>query len=190
MLLKCSILGILIAAVAIMVTSCTGVTDNQLALDPIFAEADTLRTSITLNRAEFSQLKNEYILTLDDTHLYRMNELMKLVREDLKFADFFHQYSKYYHKGIDHERWKIADTTYRLGRTTLCEMMLDTGELQFLYAGDMAGAAGNLRAVVSEFPEKGFSGYVAKAKMYLQEIEKAGLHAAVQQPTQQQQEVH
>lgn len=170
-----------LSALLYTLTACTGISEQQLTLDPTYAKTLRIHNSISLKRSEFHQLQNEYVLDLEDAHLERMSQLMKLVREELLLAEYIKQNNKYYREGIAYERWKLAENTLKLGRKTLCEMMLDTGMLQMLYA-DKEKASTLFNAVVSEFEEEGFPGYVEQAREFLQEIERAGLYASAKKP--------
>ncbi len=171
-----------------LLTACAGISEKKLTLDPVFAETEKINTAVSLKRSEFTQLKNEYALTQQAINLDRMSELVRIVSGELERAEYFQQNYKYYRKGLDYERWKSAGNTYRLCRKTLCEMMLDTGKLQMQHADREENAAALFNAVVSEFEDEEFSGYVAQAKDYLQRIEKARLYAASKNPVSQ--EVH
>ncbi len=176
-----------VVAALFLFTACTGITQKQLDLDPVFTETEKINTFVYLERSEFFQLKEAYVTTRETAHLDRMSELMELMREELERAEYFQQNYRYYHKGIDYERWKSAGNTYKLCRKTLCEMMLDIGELQMLYA-DRETAAALFAAVVSQFEGEDLSGYVDRARYFLQEIKEAGLYASSKNPALQ--EVH
>ena len=166
-------------------TSCTGVNDRQLALDPVITEADRLKKSADLKRAEFLQLEKEYEMTLHPAHLARMEELRKLLREELAIAEYFQKNHKYYRKGIDYERWKRADQALKLYRKTLCEMMLGEAELRMLYE-DREKAAALFTDIIQEFDNSEFQGYTDLAENRLRELEKNRLYAASIQPEQEE----
>lgn len=155
----------------LLVTGCTGINDKQLALDPTYSETERLRESISLYRAEFFHLKNEYILTLHPAHLRRMDELITLVRDDFSYAQYFKKNVIKYHKGIDHKRWQSSQRTYVLAQITICEMLLTTGELQLLYAKDTNSARTYFSKIVSEFGDEAYSAYVERAQMHLDDLD-------------------
>ncbi len=171
-----SVIGVLF-----LCTACTGITEKQLALDPVFTETEKINNFVSLERSEFFRFKDEYIKTRQADHLERMSELMELMRDELEHAEYFQKNYRYYRKGIDYERWKSAQNTYRLCRKTLCEMMLATGELHMMH-GNREYAVALFNAVVSGFEDKEFSGYVDQAREFLQEIEEARLYASSKKP--------
>jgi len=171
--------GIILSVIAalLLCTSCTGINQKQLDLDPIFAETQKMSDFISRQRTEFFQQKDAYIKTRNHNHLERMREMTELMRDELERAQYFQQNTRYYRKGMDYERWKSAEYTYTLCHTTLCEMMLVTGEMHMIY-WDKEYAAALFTAVVTGFENETISACVDKAKSFLQEMEESGLYAA------------
>lgn len=161
----------------LLCTSCTGVNQKQLALDPVFAETQKMSDFISRQRTEFYQQKDAYVKSRNHNHLERMREMTELMGDELERAQYFQQNTKYYRKGMDYERWKSAEYTYNLCRTTLCEMMLVTGEMHMIY-WDKEYAAALFTAVVSGFQSEDMSGHVNQAKLFLQELEESKLIAS------------
>lgn len=152
-----------------LLTGCTGINDKQLGMDPVYSEAERVRESLTLKRAEFHQLEQEYVMTLHPAHMRRMEELIKFVREDLVVAAYLQKHFRYYRKGLDNKRWTINQQTYNLCQKTLCQMLFSMGELQMIY-NDKKKAAEIFDTLIKEFTDEMFSEYVAMARNHLKEI--------------------
>jgi|GEM_PF-5996323 len=166
-----------VVTVLFLCTACTGISEKQLALDPIIVETQRAHDFVLSKYSEFSQLKNEYAKSKQAAYLERMSELMELVRDELERAEYFQNNYRYYRKGIDYGRWKSAGDTFSLCRKTLCEMMLGIGELHMVH-GDKEYAAALFAAVVSGFEEEEISRYVERARTLLREMEQEGFCAA------------
>lgn len=180
--IKFTTLYTILGLILVSLFGCTGINDNNLALDPVFSEAARIHKSITLKRSEFLQLEKEYLLTLHPAHLRRMEELMKLLPVDLEIAAYLKKHNRYYRKGIDYERWKNAHQAFGLSRKTLCEMMLITGELQMLF-GDKKEAIEIFYQVLQEFEQQEFQRYTAQAQHWLEELEQTNKLASAKQAT-------
>jgi TolA-binding protein len=167
---------LLVIAAVISLSACTGVNEKQFAADPLFAEMDRIENFVRVERLEFFQRKNAYALTGQSEHLDRMTELMGLMSQEVGRAEYFQRNSKYYPQGMDYERWKAVQTTYGMCRATLCEMMLEVGELKMRH-GDKDDAVALFGGIVAGFPEKEFSRSVHRAEDFLQQINDAGMYA-------------
>lgn len=160
-----------VIAALLLCTACTGINEKQRSFDPVVIETQRMRDVISVERADFFFLMNEYGKNRERAHLERMSELMELVRDELERAEYFQKNQRYYRKGIDYERWKSAGETFDLCRKTLCEMMLATGELHMTY-GDREYGIALLNAVASGFEGEDVAGYVDQARDFLQKVGK------------------
>lgn len=167
---------LLVIAAVFSLTACAGVNEKQLAGDPLFAEMDRIGNFVRVERLEFSERENAYALTGQTGHLDRMTELMGLMSQELGRAEYFQRNNKYYPHGMDYERWKAAREAYGMCRASLCEMMLEVGEMK-MRRGDRDDAVALFEGIVAGFPEKELSRYVHHAKDFLHQINEAELYA-------------
>ena len=159
-----------VIAALCLFTACAGITENQLALDPVIQATEKISDSVSRKRAEFFRLKNEYHhSSRREIFFARMIELKTNIRDELAHAEYFQKYNAYYDQGIDYERWKSARDVYRLCRKTLCEMTLELGELA-MNNSDNGYAVALFKAVKSEFTDEDFSAYVDQAENFIQNI--------------------
>lgn len=152
----------------VILTGCASV--SELTANPVVSEAEKIVKSVSEKKAEFDNAANEYLLTLDQAHLQRMESLIDLVREDLELASAWHEQQRYYPKGISYYEWSYSKHAEELDRKVLCEMMVRLAELNMLY-GDKLRAAQLFAEVVKTFDGDEFTGYRSLAKTRLQELD-------------------
>ena len=147
-------------------SACTGVSEKQLTQDPVISETEKTSQFVNQQRTEYDTLYTAYLANPKPEYLVRMRLIMALTRDELDRAEYFQKNSRFYGKGIDHQRWQSAGETYRLNRTTLCEMMVNLGKLH-LEHGDHSYGTALLTSVVEGFTEEATRPYVDEAREYL-----------------------
>lgn len=152
-------------------SACTGVAEKQLTHDPVISETEKISRFLSQQRADYEVLHQAYLANPKPDYLVRMRLIMALTRDELDRAEYFQKNSRFYGKGIDHQRWQSAGETYRLNRTTLCGMMVSLGKLH-LEHGDQSYGMELLTSVVEGFTEEATRPYVDEAREYLAALAK------------------
>lgn len=165
----------------LLCSACTGVNEKQVALDPVISETEKISQFVSQQRTEYDALKKAYLANPKPEYLVRMQLIMALVRDELDRADYFQKNTRYYGKGLDYQRWQVANATYSLNSTTLCEMMVDVGKLH-MDQGDKQYAMELLTTVVTSFDDEQTQLSVEQAREYLAALGKNDFIASAAKP--------